>query len=161
MYFGEVLFGTITTKDAVFPTGTPANPEKFTVLFAEELAVNTTIGEEILIVTVALITVVTFEDSITEFKKFVVPFKLIFPVVTVFANRLPVMVPKTILAPVIVPSTILFALIAVRPIFGPVIVPSTILFALMAVRPSFGPVTAPSAKELAVTDNNEGTLTRL
>ena len=131
MYFGEVLFGTITTKDAVFPTGTPANPEKFTVLFAEELAVNTTIGEEILIVTVALITVVTFEDSITEFKKFVVPLKLIFPVVTVAANR------------------------------SPVIVPLTILFALIAVRPIFGPVTAPSAKELAVTDNNEGTLTRL
>ena len=134
----------MNTYDATLPTVIEERPVKLIVALAAELAVYTKIpGPVVEIVTLA-----------------VKP-----PVVTTLAfskigPRKLAMLDVVVLA-IVIESTILFELIDVRPSFGPVIAPSTILFALMAVRPSFGPVTAPSAKELAVTDNNEGTLTRL
>jgi hypothetical protein len=102
MYFGVELFGLIIVNDAVLPTGIPARPVKLTVLFADELAVNTTSGCATLIVVLAPIKVVTLAVSNTVLRKLVAPDRLTLDVVSVIASLSPVIVDDAMSAPVIV-----------------------------------------------------------
>jgi hypothetical protein len=138
MYFAVELFGLIITNDEVLPTGIPARPVKLTVLFADELAVNTTSGCATLIVVLAPIKLVTLAVSNTVLRKLVAPDKLTLDVVTVDAKLLEVTEPVPILSPVtapaassevlIEPSAIAAVVIALAAMSAPVIV----LFAISA-----------------------------
>ncbi len=130
IYFGVELFGLIIVNDAVLPTGIPARPVKLTVLFADEFAVKTTSGADILMVVLAPIKVVTFADSRTVLRKLVAP-----PVPTLDS----VMV-DAILSPVIVAAAIKLLVIAVSPILSPVIVAAAIKLLVIAVKPILSPV---------------------
>jgi hypothetical protein len=128
MYFGVELFGLIIVNDAVLPTGIPARPVKLTVLFADELAVNTTSGCATLIVVLAPIKVVTLAVSNTVLRKLVAPDRLTLDVVSVIASLSPVTAPAASSDVLIEPSAIAAVVIALAAISAPVIV----LFAISA-----------------------------
>jgi len=128
MYFGVELFRLIITNDAVFPTGIPARPVKLTVLFADELAVNTKSGCATLIVVVAPIKVVTLAVSNTVLRKLVAPDKLTLPEVNVLASLSPVTAPAASSEVLIEPSAIAAVVIALAAMSAEVIV----LFAISA-----------------------------